>query len=57
MTYASIFFLLAIAHTSLTLECSQIGDTYISVLLAVSLVTAKQRGSMLSLLKVYEGKQ
>lgn len=41
----------------LTLELSQIGDTYIWVLFAVSVVTAEQRGSMRSLLEVSEGKQ
>lgn len=42
MTYASLF--LAAAHASLALEHGQIGDTYIWVLLAVSVVTAKRRG-------------
>lgn len=46
--------LLAIAHASLTLEASQIDDTYISVLFAVSVVTAEQRGNMPALLKLCE---
>lgn len=42
MTYVSFF--LAAAHASLALEYGQIGDTYIWVLLAVSVVTAERRG-------------
>lgn len=55
MTYAS--FSSAIAHASLPLEYSQIGDTYILVLLAVSVVTAVQKGSTSLLREVCEGKQ